>query len=91
MASHILNISARLACRATYRRVLRARQHIGAPCAPGIFMTPILNTTHAYTFSHSFLPGHRVSRMDRKAAPTRRTSPVLTAQELQKLVRQMVD
>ncbi|WP_421836628.1 hypothetical protein [Novosphingobium sp.] len=54
-------------------------------------MTPILNTTHAYTISHSFLPGHRVSRMDRKAAPTRRTSPVLTAQELQKLVRQMVD
>lgn len=54
-------------------------------------MTLILNTTHAYSIRHSFLPSHRISRMDRKAAPTRRTSSVLTAQELQKLVRQMVD
>ncbi|MBX9662471.1 hypothetical protein [Novosphingobium sp.] len=54
-------------------------------------MTPILNTTHAYSISHSFLPSHRTSRIDRKAVPIRRTSPVLTTQELRKLVRQMVD
>ncbi|MBX9885224.1 MAG: hypothetical protein K2X68_09650 [Novosphingobium sp.] len=54
-------------------------------------MTLTLHTTHAYTIRHSFLPRSRVSRMERKAAPTRRTSPVLTAQELRQIVRQMVD
>ncbi len=54
-------------------------------------MTLILNTTHAYTIRHSFLPALRISRMDHRTAPTRRTSSVLTAQELQQIVRQMVD
>jgi hypothetical protein len=54
-------------------------------------MTPILNTTHAYTISHSFLPARRIARIDHRTAPTRRTSPVLTAQELRQIVQQMVD
>lgn len=54
-------------------------------------MTLTLNTTHAYTINHSFLPRSRVSRMERRTAPTRRTSPVLTAQELRQIVQQMVD
>ncbi|WP_298190856.1 hypothetical protein [Novosphingobium sp.] len=54
-------------------------------------MTPILNTTHAFTISHSFLPARRASRPDHRSAPTRRTSPVLTPQELRQIVQQMVD
>lgn len=54
-------------------------------------MTPILNTTHAYTISHSFLPRTRVSRIERGNAPPRRTSPVLSRQELRQIVQQMVD
>ncbi|WP_421851981.1 hypothetical protein [Novosphingobium sp.] len=54
-------------------------------------MTPILNTAHAYTINHSFLPRSRVSRIERITAPPRRTSSVLTPQELRQLVQQMVD
>jgi hypothetical protein len=54
-------------------------------------MTPILTTTHAYTISHTFLPARRVSRMDNRTMPTRRTSSVLTQQELRQVVQQMVD
>ena len=54
-------------------------------------MTPITNTPHAYTISHSFLPGHRVSRAGRHITLRRRMSPVLSAQELREAVQQMVD
>ena len=54
-------------------------------------MTSILNTTHAYTIRHSYLPAYRISRMDHRTAPTRRTSSVLTTQELRQIVQQMVD
>jgi hypothetical protein len=54
-------------------------------------MTPILNTKHAYTINHSFLPRSRVSRIERITAPPRRTSPVLSQQELRQIVLQMVD
>jgi hypothetical protein len=54
-------------------------------------MTLILNTTHAYTIRHSFLPARRISRMGHRTAPTRRTSSVLSQQELRQIVQQMVD
>lgn len=54
-------------------------------------MTPTLNTMHAYTISHSFLPARWIARIDHRTAPTRRTSPVLSRQELRQIVLQMVD
>ncbi len=54
-------------------------------------MTPNLNTQHAYTISHSFLPGYRVSGTARRMAAPQRTSPVLSAKELRQIVQQMVD
>ena len=54
-------------------------------------MTPITNTPHAYTISHSFLPGRRVSGAGRHMSLPRRMSPVLSAQELREAVQQMVD
>jgi len=54
-------------------------------------MTPILNTTHDYTISHSFQPGHQVSGARGRMALRRRISPVLSVEELRQIVRQMVD
>lgn len=54
-------------------------------------MTPNLNTAYTTSISHCFLPGHRLSPKNRKPAPARRTSPVLSRQELRQIVQQMVD
>ncbi len=54
-------------------------------------MTPITNTPHAYTISHSFLPGHRVSGRSGRLTSPRRISPVLSARELRLIVCEMVD
>jgi hypothetical protein len=54
-------------------------------------MTPNTNTQHTFTTSRSFMPGHRFSPMNHGLAHSRRTSPVLSAQELRQLVSQMVD
>ena len=54
-------------------------------------MTPITNTPHAYTISHSFLPGHRVSGRSGRVTSPRRISPVLSARELRLIVCEMVD
>ena len=54
-------------------------------------MTPNTNTPHAYTISHSFLPGHRVSGRSLGVTLPRRISPVLTAHELRLIVCEMVD
>ncbi|WP_156424771.1 hypothetical protein [Novosphingobium fuchskuhlense] len=48
-------------------------------------------TTHAYTMSHTFQPARRIARIDQRPARARRTSPVLTPQELRQAVEQMVD
>lgn len=54
-------------------------------------MTPNLNTPYTASISHSLLSSHRLSPANRGQSPARRTSPVLTAQELRQLVQQMVD
>lgn len=54
-------------------------------------MTPNTNTNQTLAIDHSFLAGHPVFRTSLKAAPARRTSPVLTTQELRQIVEQMVD
>lgn len=54
-------------------------------------MTPNLNTPYSASISHIPLSGHRLSPANRSQVPARRTSPVLTAQELRQLVQQMVD
>ncbi len=57
----------------------------------GHFMTPNTNTKHAFTISHSFLPGRRFTASSRALAAPRRTSAVLSAQELRQIVCEMVD
>ncbi|GEO00306.1 hypothetical protein NSE01_21380 [Novosphingobium sediminis] len=54
-------------------------------------MTPNTNIQQTFTINHSFLAGHPVLRKNHMAAPMRRTSPVLTTQELRQIVEQMVD
>lgn len=54
-------------------------------------MTPNLNTPYTASISRSMLSGNRLSPAIRGEATARRTSPVLTAQELRQLVQQMVD
>jgi len=54
-------------------------------------MTPNLNTPYTASISRSLLSGQRLASANRGQAPARRTSPVLTAQELRQLVQQMVD
>jgi hypothetical protein len=54
-------------------------------------MTPNTNTKHAFTISHSFLPGRRFTATSRALAAPRRTSAVLSAQELRQIVCEMVD
>ncbi len=53
-------------------------------------MTPIFNTQTNFTIRHSFLPVRTPAPRRFVAAP-RRTSPVLSAQELRQIVCQMVD
>ncbi|OYU34163.1 hypothetical protein [Novosphingobium sp. PASSN1] len=59
-------------------------------------MTPNTNTFYAFTTSHcilanSFLPSQRSAATSRTMAAPRRTSAVLSAQELRQLVCEMVD
>jgi len=54
-------------------------------------MTPNTNTPHDPTINHRFLPAARLFTVDHRPTSGRRTSPVLSVQELQQLVRQMVD
>jgi hypothetical protein len=53
-------------------------------------MIPTLTTHHTFTISHSFFPVHNPASRRPMATP-RRTSSVLSAQELRQIVRQMVD
>jgi hypothetical protein len=53
-------------------------------------MTLTLTTHHTFTIRHSFFPVHNPASRQPMAMP-RRTSPVLSAQELRQIVRQMVD
>ena len=53
-------------------------------------MTPTLTTQTNFTISHSFFPVRRPAQR-RPMAAQRRTSPVLSVQELRQIVRQMVD
>lgn len=53
-------------------------------------MTPTLTTQTNFTISHSFFPGNN-SALRRPMAAQRRTSPVLSVQELRLIVQQMVD
>jgi hypothetical protein len=58
-------------------------------------MTLSVQSNPNFTISHSFIPGRTMTASSRARAifpPTaRRTSPVLSAQELRQIVRQMVD
>jgi len=59
-------------------------------------MTPNTNTFYAFTTSHSFLadsflPSQRSAATSRTMAAPRRTSAVLSAQELRQLVCEMID
>ena len=54
-------------------------------------MTPTTTMQQTHPISHSFLAGQPALRQNHKAAPVRRTSPVLTTQELRQIVEQMVD
>jgi len=54
-------------------------------------MIPTIHSNPVFTISHSFLPGRLISAPDRTRAVPRRMSPVLSAQELRQIVRQMVD
>ncbi len=54
-------------------------------------MTPNTNTQHAFTISHSFLPARRLVTTSRALAAPRRTSAVLSVQELRQIVCEMVD
>jgi len=44
-----------------------------------------------FTISHSFIPGRTMTASTRAQTTPRRTSPVLSAQELRQIVLQMVD
>jgi hypothetical protein len=54
-------------------------------------MKTTLAIQYPFTISHSFMPGRRLPAPIRPRATTRRTSPVLSAQELRQIVGQMID
>ena len=54
-------------------------------------MISSIQSNQNFTISHSFIPGRTMTALNRSQAMPRRLSPVLSAQELQQIVRQMVD
>jgi hypothetical protein len=53
-------------------------------------MIPSLQSNPKFTISHSFTPGRHIPAPTRSRAMPRRTSPVLSAQELRQIVLQIV-
>jgi hypothetical protein len=53
-------------------------------------MISILTAQHSFTICHSFFPARNPAPR-RSVTMPRRTSPVLSAQELRQIVQQMVD
>lgn len=54
-------------------------------------MTPNTNLRYAYTSTHSLLAGQRSAATSRAMTTPRRTSAVLSTQELRQIVCEMVD
>lgn len=54
-------------------------------------MTPITNTQHAFSIHHRAFPAQRTPGGARTATAPRRTSAVLSVQELRRIVCEMVD
>ena len=54
-------------------------------------MTPITNTQHAFTINSNILPDQHKCQARHAMTRPRRTSAVLSVQELRQIVCQMVD